>query len=178
MGGAGSGRWGWHSKRTTVEDCRTLTAHRLARDGVLAEGVGSGTIWWTDSLSGERTSALGYRREIDGDRGVLHLCYSVPARVSGRKDIDESILLSTTASAVGGRRWWFHCPLVVQGRLCRRRIGKLYLPPGSRYFGCRACHALTYTSCQESHRYDGVFNQLAVATGIDEHLVKRMLSPR
>jgi hypothetical protein len=28
-------------------------------------------------------------------------------------------------------------------------VGKLYLPPGARYFGCRRCHELTYRSCQE-----------------------------
>ena len=28
-------------------------------------------------------------------------------------------------------------------------MGKLYLPPGARYFGCRRCHELTYRSCQE-----------------------------
>jgi hypothetical protein len=37
----------------------------------------------------------------------------------------------------------------VNGRPCQRRVGKLYLPPGGRYYGCRHCHALTYTSCQE-----------------------------
>jgi hypothetical protein len=33
-----------------------------------------------------------------------------------------------------------------------RQAGRLYLPSGSRYFGCRACHDLTYTSCRESHK--------------------------
>jgi hypothetical protein len=28
-------------------------------------------------------------------------------------------------------------------------MGKLYLPPGGRYFGCRHCYGLTYRSCQE-----------------------------
>jgi pyruvate-formate lyase-activating enzyme len=28
-------------------------------------------------------------------------------------------------------------------------VAKLYLPPGSRYFGCRHCHNLTYQSCKE-----------------------------
>jgi hypothetical protein len=46
-------------------------------------------------------------------------------------------------------RWWFVCPLVVNGRPCNRRVGKLYLPGASRYFGCRHCYDLTYTSCQE-----------------------------
>ncbi|MHB1423319.1 MAG: hypothetical protein ACYC3I_09020 [Gemmataceae bacterium] len=31
----------------------------------------------------------------------------------------------------------------------RCRVGKLYLPPDSRYFGCRHCHKLTNRSAQE-----------------------------
>jgi hypothetical protein len=41
------------------------------------------------------------------------------------------------------------CPLLVQGQACNRRVAKLYLPPSSRYFGCRYCQDLTYTSAQE-----------------------------
>jgi hypothetical protein len=40
-------------------------------------------------------------------------------------------------------------------------VGKLYLPPGGRYYGCRHCYDLTYTSCQESHKYDGMWRALA-----------------
>jgi hypothetical protein len=36
----------------------------------------------------------------------------------------------------------------LEGRPCNRRAGKLYLPPGGRYFGCRQCYRLTYISCQ------------------------------
>ena len=36
MGGPGSGRWGWHDKKATVEDCLTLSAGTLARDGAVA----------------------------------------------------------------------------------------------------------------------------------------------
>jgi hypothetical protein len=49
----------------------------------------------------------------------------------------------------GGRRWWGICPLVGNGQACNRRVGKLYLPPGGRYFGCRQCYRLTYRSVQE-----------------------------
>ena len=38
---------------------------------------------------------------------------------------------------------------MVHGEACYWQVAKLYLPPGSRYFGCRHCHNLTYTSCQE-----------------------------
>ncbi len=51
-----------------------------------------------------------------------------------------------------GVRWWFVCPLVVNDRACQRRVGKLYLPGGGRYDGCRHCYDLTYTSSQESDK--------------------------
>lgn len=59
------------------------------------------------------------------------------------------VRLETTPCHLGGVRWWFICPLGVGGQPCRRRVAKLYLPYWSRYFGCRTCHDLTYTSCQE-----------------------------
>ena len=51
---------------------------------------------------------------------------------------------SSTAVTVN----FFVCPLVVRGSPCERRVGKLYLPPGGRYFGCRLCYDLTYESDQ------------------------------
>src|SRR5436309_2544304 len=44
---------------------------------------------------------------------------------------------------------------------------ELYLPPQGRYFGCRRCHDLTYTSCQESHKCDRPRRMLARDTGYD-----------
>jgi len=49
----------------------------------------------------------------------------------------------------GGVRWWFVCPLSVNGVECRKRVGKLYLPPRQKYFGCRHCYDLSYQSRQE-----------------------------
>jgi hypothetical protein len=178
MGGSGSGRWGWHDKKTTVEECLTLSAGKLARDGIIAESPGSGWLWWSNTATGAQTASAGYSREIDGDSVVLRLRYTVTRRDGGSAGIEEPIRLQTTPSAVGRRRWWLTCPLIVNGRSCGRRVGKLYLPPGARYFGCRDCHDLTYASCQESHRYDRLFGRLARETGVDEHLVKAMFSRR
>jgi len=36
--------------------------------------------------------------------------------------------------------------------MCGRRVAKLYLPRGARYFGCRHCYDLTYLSCQRSDK--------------------------
>jgi hypothetical protein len=37
----------------------------------------------------------------------------------------------------------------VEDRPSGRRVGKLYLPPSARYFGCRHCYDLTYNSVQQ-----------------------------
>jgi len=178
MGGSGSGRWGWHDKKTTVEECLILSATKFAQEGAIASSPGSGCLWWTNTATGEQTASLGYSREIDNDVVVLRLRYTVTRRNSDRYDVEERIDLRTTPSAVGGVRWWFACPLVVDGRICARRIGKLYLPPSARYFGCRHCYGLTYTTCQDSHRFDRLFRNLAHETGIDARLVKQMFERR
>jgi hypothetical protein len=74
----------------------------------------------------------------------------------------------------GGLRWWFICPLTVNGVACGRRVGKLYLL--GRYYGCRHCHGLTYTSCQESHKYDGLIRFMARDMGKDFDAVKRIMN--
>jgi len=55
-------------------------------------------------------------------------------------------------------RWWFICPLIVNGRPCRRRVAKLY--GNGRYFGCRTCKGLVYRSSQEAHQGERVENML------------------
>jgi hypothetical protein len=68
------------------------------------------------------------------------------------EDVQIPIRLQTTPTQFGGERWWFSCPLLLDGVPCKRRVGKLYLPPGVKYFGCRLCHDLTYRSSQEARR--------------------------
>ena len=58
------------------------------------------------------------------------------------------------------------------------RAGKLYLPPGGTYFGSRAAYGLTYTSCQESRKFDGLYRRLAAHMGIDAALVRDALEQR
>ena len=44
-------------------------------------------------------------------------------------------------------------------------MAKLYLPPGGRYFGSREAYELTYTSCQDSGIFDGLYRRLAAHMG-------------
>src|SRR3954462_1340084 len=108
MGGSGSGRWGWHDKKTTVEECLILSADKLARDGVIAAAAGSGALSWTSSATRARTASLGYSREIDNELVVLRLRYTVTRREGEAVNVEEPIVLQTTPSAIGGTRWWFN----------------------------------------------------------------------
>jgi hypothetical protein len=56
-----------------------------------------------------------------------------------------------------------------------RRVAKLYLPPGGRYFGSRQAYGLTYTSCQESGKFSGLCRRLALDMGTDEATVRHAL---
>jgi hypothetical protein len=146
MGGCGSGRWAVHGRKDTVEDCRALDANRWMREGILRQDIVRSGMWrWLHAGTGERTASIGYQVDTTDEAAPwVRLHYSVNGT-----PLDYRIRLQTTRPRYGGVRWWFTCPLVVNGQSCHRRVGKLYLPPARRCFGCRQCHQLTHRSAQE-----------------------------
>jgi hypothetical protein len=151
MGGSGSGNnyhWWRGRKKDVAEDCRSLSATWLTREGILRAGVyRAGLVsWGRESDLEENRSRICYEVDTVADRPWLRLHYTF---TQTKEQVDYRIALTTTRPRFGGLRWWFVCPLSVNDRACGRRVGKLYLPPRGRYFGCRHCHRLTYRSAQE-----------------------------
>ncbi|MHC4269878.1 MAG: hypothetical protein ACYSWS_04665 [Planctomycetota bacterium] len=72
------------------------------------------------------------------------------------KKLGCKVRFVSTPCYYGGQRWWFICPLVVNGEVCGRRVGVLYLG-GGEYFGCRHCYDLTYLCQKESGKYDSLY---------------------
>jgi hypothetical protein len=91
---------------------------------------------------------------IDKGTPFVRISYVVVGRWGLERRIEDSVRLLTTQPNFGGVRWWFSCPHLADGKECGRRVGKLYRPPGERYFACRHCLDLAYESCQKSHCYD------------------------
>jgi hypothetical protein len=89
--------------------------------------------------------------------------------------MDYRVRLMTTQPTYGGRRYWFLCPLGRSDDGPPRRVAKLYLPPGGKYFGSRQAHGLTYISCQESGKYDGLYRRLAAKMGADVATIRSAL---
>jgi hypothetical protein len=156
MGGYGSGQRS--TKKVTVEQCWTLSAAALRRIGYLKpNAVLSGPVHWSNTATGERLSSIGFSATTTADRGCARLNY---VKSDTGEKWNYSVELTTTPLPWGGRRWWFICPLTVNGRTCGRRVRNLYRPPFRGYFGCRHCYGLTYTSCQEAHGLTRLFAQL------------------
>jgi hypothetical protein len=154
MGGYGSGLTPERTaaKKTTVEDSLVLTASSLVRQKALIPGTRTVGSWsWIDEGEDRPFATTGYEADLtDESNAWLWLRYQVNG-----EPVDYKVRLVTTKPNYGGRRWWFICRLVRNDGGPPRRLAKLHLPPGAKYFASREAHGLTYTSCQESGKYRG-----------------------
>lgn len=137
MGGLGSGRRGGGP---LVEDGLVLSISALRRDGFLRPGRASGRLTWRTAHSKRVLADIGFERWLGEEEGTLRVHYTLV--VAGEKTcLDYTIRLVPTPQPLGGRRWWFICP--VTGTRC----AKLYMPPGSTKFAARrAYRRLAYRS--------------------------------
>ena len=148
----------------TVEESLVVSMQDLRNQ--LHHGA-AGRFSWRSSTSGG-TSSVGYNITW-GDVPAVTLHY----RWRGTEDVVIPVRLEMTPMPFAVQRWWFSCPLTWRGMPCLRLVGKLYLPPGARRFGCRECHDLSYRSCQEAHQLDCVFGRLGVTAEIRQELMAR-----
>ena len=134
MGGFGSGRWRFHSRKATTDDLIALDVLFLNRKGGLKPGSG---LTWTWSRNGEPFASIvstAYAEHIV-------LIYSSTRKGEPRQDHQYSVAVEWTPCFFGGSRPWFHCPR------CGRRVRKLY---AGTIFYCRDCHHLAYEVQRES----------------------------
>ena len=181
MGSSGSGRWTYHEKRRTVEECWAMSNSEVDRVVDFSKpGSISHLLRPMIPKTGKRMSPVRTKSKVGDDgKPLLGLSYTVKDRQGLEHRVEELVRLQTTRPNFGGVRWWFSCPRVVDGEECDRRVGKLYRPPGRRTFACRHCLDLTYESCQKSHRYDGLFALMAgEASGESFEVLKRAFSYR
>lgn len=157
MGGYGSGRKWYHTK-TTAEDCYKLDANDISsRKSLFKSGVMQGTIRWT--RGGWERGACSFCAVFSGDRASVDFLYN---------DRCVKVILSWYSPGYGGRRYFFVCPR------CGRRMRTLFINRAE--IGCRICHDLTYTSCNQFHHFDSLYSQVAVGLKLPWHEVKSALS--
>lgn len=141
----------WQQKKTVVEDCMRLDTRELMRTKTFRlDSFTRGTLQWANEFGLLLLSA-----EYECNRGrTFRLRYRTG---SSRSHDYEIRLITTEARPFGGEQFWFLCPMcefsleTERTIFCKRKVRKLYLPPGWDVFGCRVCYNLTYRSCQQSH---------------------------
>jgi hypothetical protein len=172
------GRWPWSTRRT-VEECLSIDVFWLKQYGYF-DGYKRGGIDWKNYY-GEVFSSIEIHARINSNEmgeSYIRLIYTNTNNYTGEKiHLDYNVDLISTPCSFGGNRFWFLCPLSRDGNKCNRRVGKLYLPPGAKYFGCRDCYNLTYRSCKESHKYDRIFESISMkCPEMTAQMIKKLLS--
>ena len=137
MGGLGSGCWERENNKITAPECYSIDVNALVKDREFHVGDVF-SLQWSDRLR-RCTFVVTFSTFMARGKRILLLFYDIDSQ-----EVTIPIQLQTTSMHFGGVRWWFTCPLLVQGKRCNRRVGKLYLPPGARYFGCRHCHDVVF----------------------------------
>ncbi|EKD67325.1 MAG: hypothetical protein ACD_48C00479G0005 [uncultured bacterium] len=131
--------------KTTCEESHKLDTQFLLKHGYLQDIPRYGSINW--SCRGEPTGSVSIY--VYPQEGFIKFSYTQTNRWDGTKtDFDYTVRLVTSPCYFGGKRWWFRCPLLINGLPCSRRVGVLYL--AGKYFGCRKCYDLAYQSQQET----------------------------
>ena len=137
MGGYGSGRPGNTRK---AEDCHSLDIYKMKRERCLEVGSRGNVMW-----SRNEKEIARIRFHCTGSD--LALDYRFRRYGGDWEDIKQSVPLIQTDCHYGGERTYASCPGVVNGLHCGRRVGKLFL--GGRYFLCRHCYNVSYSSQSE-----------------------------
>lgn len=163
------GRWSYSSRWTTNE-CKSLSVRFLNEHRYFDGGMRWGGCNW--NRNGEQTGSIGFSvSTLEGDEYVRFQYTQTDRNTDAKTELDYKARIVSTPCHFGGRRWWFICPLVVNGLACYRRVGVLYLGNG-KYFGCRHCHNLTYESSKESHKFDRMFLKMGVSPKMAKELFK------
>jgi len=146
-------------RKLRVDEVHVIDLVELRRRGLLAAPSGSSITWthpaglgmWTKVTLTLLRSEIGPPVAFAFEHRGLSVSGPMGATSTG------IVLLTTTRPHLGGRRWWFTCPLPLpQGEVegvCGRRSRILYLRPGDQHPGCRLCLRLTYASRQRSRSF-------------------------
>lgn len=137
----------YYSTKTEADCLKKISISFLNKNGFFETALCSKAVsWWRN---GEKTGSITVEYRIDDFYPYLKFIYTQTDNDTGKKeDFDYKVHLTSTPCYFGGLRYWFICPLTVNGKPCGRRVGTLY--KNGNYFGCRHCYDLTYSSKNES----------------------------
>jgi len=144
--------------RNQAEQSNALSVFFLKNYGYFDKDLSykAGTITWTYGCSGNKSSVGIRMRRYDwntpDETTHINLHYTHTSNWDGEKsDMNLDIKMTTTPCNLGGKRYWFICPLTKNGQYCGRRVGVIYSI--GKWFGCRHCGNIAYQAQFEGGRF-------------------------
>jgi len=152
MGGWGSTRWGFSSRRATVEDAlcfslKPVRQHLLVESALSMEfewgraGLPSASVAVTLGPLRDTRSIGWDQQEAQTERFERLLTLRFALVSDGvSESVEQHTSLVALAMRFGGVRWWLQCPR------CHHHREALYLPrhAGGRRWLCRCCYGLRH----------------------------------
>lgn len=164
-----------YSDRLTTDECKKISISFLKEHNYFSDIDLSGLMTW--SKNGKQIASIAVR--TDSSNNYVQLKYThTNNQTEENTDIDYKIRLTTTQCNYGKERYWFECPLIIDGKSCNRRVGVLYLPNYSKYFGCRHCYNLTYTCQKEHNKTMDMFKYMTLEPKIEKLMSSEKLKDR
>ena len=139
--------------KTEADNLTKLSAYYLNKNGFF-QGLVIGDI---PAICGGAKN--GYHiivSTLNKDAPYVYLSYSILQPNGEHKDYGYYVDLASTACHYGGKRYWFLCPITIDGKPCGKRVAVLYL--GGNVFGCSGCYSLTY----RSRKLSGIYKKFGV----------------
>jgi hypothetical protein len=134
------------SCRSTCENCQSIDVRQLHRDGRLRTPQSFPLAW---KIGDEACGGI----QVRTDYGSVVLRFQCQHAWSSEwKLVEQSLRITWTKCALGGRRPWFVCNSEKNSVLrCDRRVAKIYLG-ANPVFACRQCQRLSYASQNKTAR--------------------------
>ncbi|MSU55311.1 MAG: hypothetical protein EXS46_02105 [Candidatus Taylorbacteria bacterium] len=124
----------------------------LKKHGYLDGGWRFGGIKWAYGGNKSSISFTVCTNEETGDNITLQYRHTNHA-TEEKESMDYKVELTATPCNYGSKRYWFICPLSKNGKYCGRRVGVLFSI--GKWFGCRHCGNVAYTSQMQGGRNKG-----------------------
>lgn len=153
--------------RDLCDEIKSISTSFLKKHQYFQQGEHSGIITWSGGVG--ESSSISVNSTVHDGIGWIRLRYTQTDWDGKKESLDYRVALTITKCRLGGRRFWFVCPLTKAEKPCQRRVGKLYI--SGKYFGCRTCYELGYRT--QYRKYSGKLARSFKVVGMADDIAEK-----
>lgn len=143
-------------------DSKRIDISELSRAGVFRHSKLVTLSWNNSFIHRKEFENQVFVKKVEG-HDIVEIGYLMLGKYDDTERYLYPVKLTRVNSNLGGFRYYFLCPLSINGIPCRKRVFVLYKPDNEIFFGCRHCHEIKYPTQafnQKSSVYSEVKRQI------------------